>query len=66
MKKAIELTHLQMKGVTGGNGDNQTDLELEGRQRYCMIDGEVMMNLPCSTDEQCQQVLQDPKASCSF
>lgn len=44
MKKAIELTHLQMKGVTGGNGDNQTDLELEGRQRYCMIDGEVMMN----------------------
>lgn len=63
MKKTIVLTHLQMRSITGGDKELAV---LEGSQHFCMVDGEVIGNLPCSNDEECKKALNDPKASCSF
>lgn len=59
MKKKLELTHRQMKEVIGG-GPGGNDLD---STKHCYIDGEVIFEVICTTDVQCQRIY-GTEASC--
>lgn len=55
MKKAIELSHRQMKDVTGGGGPEHAVHDLDSA-KHCYIDGELIFEAICTTNAQCQNV----------
>ena len=54
MKKIFELSRQQMREITGGGGPEQASHNEE--VHHCFIDGELIFETICTTDEQCQNV----------
>lgn len=64
MKTTFELSKRQMKNVTGGGiTDPRKEDRDEESTRHCFIDGELIFETICTTDEQCQN-LYGRKAEC--
>ncbi len=54
MKKVFELSHRQMRDVTGG-GPEQAVRGMDS-VKHCFIDGEVIFELICTDKSQCTSI----------
>lgn len=58
MKKSFELTRGQMKRITGGGGPDKPSIAPprtpDGEYGHCYIDGEIIFDYACGTDEDCR------------
>ena len=65
MKYAFELSTRQMKNVIGGGvtDPKKKNPDEDPTHHHCFIDGEIIFETICTTDEQCQNIY-GPKAEC--